>query len=128
MCRASSIARSGPSSELTWLKARIAGPVSGTCSAPRTRTRHAIRTNGAVRRRPIRHQRFNSPPATSGMLASGLMDALAFRDLVAARRGEFVDALEHMVNIDCGSFSPAGVDRVGDLCATMFRASGWMVE
>jgi len=56
------------------------------------------------------------------------MDALAFRDLVAARRGEFVDALEHMVNIDCGSFSPVGVDRIGDLCATMFRASGWMVE
>jgi glutamate carboxypeptidase len=56
------------------------------------------------------------------------MDALAFRDLVAARRDAFVIALERMVNIDCGSFSPEGVDRIGDLCATMFRASAWAVE
>jgi glutamate carboxypeptidase len=56
------------------------------------------------------------------------MDALALRDLVAARRDAFVDALERMVNIDCGSFSPEGVDRIGDICATMFQASGWMAE
>jgi glutamate carboxypeptidase len=56
------------------------------------------------------------------------MDALALRDLVAARSSRFVAALEQMVNIDCGSFSPDGVDRIAELCETMFRASGWAVE
>jgi glutamate carboxypeptidase len=56
------------------------------------------------------------------------MDALAVRDLVAARRGSFVATLERMVNIDCGSFDRAGVGRVADLCESMFLASGWTVE
>jgi glutamate carboxypeptidase len=56
------------------------------------------------------------------------MDALAVRDLVAARRGTFVATLERMVNIDCGSFDREGVGRVADLCASMFRGSGWTVD
>jgi len=39
-----------------------------------------------------------------------------------------VAALERMVNIDCGSFSPDGVDRIADLCDAMFRSTGWVVE
>jgi len=56
------------------------------------------------------------------------MDALAIRDLVAARSDRFLEELERMVNIDCGSFSPDGVDRVADLCEVSFRSSGWTVE
>jgi len=56
------------------------------------------------------------------------MDALAIRDLVAARRGPFIASLERMVNIDCGSFGRAGVDRIADRCEAMFRSSGWTVE
>jgi len=56
------------------------------------------------------------------------MDALALRDLVAARSDRFVEMLERMVNIDCGSFSPEGVDRIADLCEDAFRASGWKIE
>jgi glutamate carboxypeptidase len=56
------------------------------------------------------------------------MDALALRDLVAARREAFLTALERMVNIDCGSFSPDGVNRIADLCGELFRSSGWVVE
>ena len=33
-----------------------------------------------------------------------------------------------MVNIDCGSYTPSGVDAIADLCEQRFRAGGWNVE
>jgi glutamate carboxypeptidase len=33
-----------------------------------------------------------------------------------------------MVNVDCGSYTPSGVDRIADLCEARFRAGGWTVE
>lgn len=39
-----------------------------------------------------------------------------------------MDALEQMVNIDCGSYTPAGVNAIADLCEERFRAGGWEVE
>ena len=53
------------------------------------------------------------------------------RDLASAierRYDEFVDALAEMVDIDCGTFVPAGVNRIADLCEKRFRAGGWEVE
>jgi glutamate carboxypeptidase len=56
------------------------------------------------------------------------MDVGGLRDLVVARRGEFLAELEAMVNIDCGSYSPAGVNRIADRCQQRFLAYGWDVE
>jgi glutamate carboxypeptidase len=56
------------------------------------------------------------------------VDLLAIRSLVAARSEEFVDDLRTMVDIDCGSYTPAGVDRIADLCEERFRRGGWAVE
>jgi glutamate carboxypeptidase len=56
------------------------------------------------------------------------MDVGGLRDLVAARSDEFLAELEAMVNIDCGSWSPSGVNRIVDRCADLLGASGWDVE
>jgi glutamate carboxypeptidase len=56
------------------------------------------------------------------------MDAHALRDLAAARYDDYLDRLELMVGVDCGSYSPEGVNRIGDLCSSAFREHGWSVE
>jgi glutamate carboxypeptidase len=56
------------------------------------------------------------------------MDVLAIRDLAAARRDRYIAALRTMVNIDCGTFNRAGVNRIADLCESRFREGGWEVE
>ena len=56
------------------------------------------------------------------------MDAHALRDRTQARFDEFLAALEEMVNVDCGSYSPAGVNVIADLCERRFRDHGWDVE
>jgi glutamate carboxypeptidase len=63
------------------------------------------------------------------MLASrSPMDAQTFRDLAQDRSPEFLEELETMVNVDCGSFSPAGVNRIADRCERRFVEHGWEVE
>jgi len=56
------------------------------------------------------------------------MDVHALRDLVAARADEFMASLEAMVNVDCGSYTPSGVNRIADLCERRFRDHGWEVD
>jgi len=56
------------------------------------------------------------------------MDVHALRDLVAARADEFMASLEAMVNVDCGSYTPSGVNRIADLCERRFRDHGWAVD
>ena len=46
----------------------------------------------------------------------------------AARYGRFVSELEEMVNVDCGSYTPDGVNAIADLCESRMRAGGWSVE
>ncbi len=36
--------------------------------------------------------------------------------------------LEAMVNVDCGSYSPTGVNTIAERCESRFRAGGWSVE
>lgn len=50
------------------------------------------------------------------------------RELAARRYDDYVEALEELVNIDSGSYTPEGVNRVADLCEARFRAHGWSVE
>jgi glutamate carboxypeptidase len=56
------------------------------------------------------------------------MDMEKLRALAAARYDAFVEALRTMVDIDCGSYSPTGVNAVADLCEARFREGGWKVE
>jgi glutamate carboxypeptidase len=56
------------------------------------------------------------------------VDAGTLRDIAAPRFDDFVDALEAMVNVDCGSYTPDGVNVIADLCEARFRANGWEVE
>ncbi len=56
------------------------------------------------------------------------MDAASLRDLAARRYDEFVASLERMVNVDCGSYTPDGVNEIADLCEARFREHGWEVE
>jgi glutamate carboxypeptidase len=56
------------------------------------------------------------------------MDATVLRDVAAHHQEEYVAALEQMVNVDCGSYTAAGVNVIADLCEARFRAHGWEVE
>jgi glutamate carboxypeptidase len=56
------------------------------------------------------------------------MDVHALRDLAASRYEEFVADLEELVNVDCGSYSPEGVNRIADRCEARFRSAGWEVD
>lgn len=62
------------------------------------------------------------------MLASPAVDAQALGALAEPRYDDFVAALEEMVNVDCGSYTPAGVNRIADLCEARFRDGGWEVD
>jgi glutamate carboxypeptidase len=59
---------------------------------------------------------------------SSTMPMEALRELVARRYDDFIEALREMVNIDCGSYTPEGVNLVADLCEGRFRSHGWKVE
>jgi glutamate carboxypeptidase len=56
------------------------------------------------------------------------MDVVGLRDLVVPRRDEFLAELEAMVNVDCGSYTPDGVNEVVDRCERRFRDWGWAVD
>jgi glutamate carboxypeptidase len=56
------------------------------------------------------------------------MDTVSLRDLAARRYDEFVRVLEQMVNVDCGSYTPAGVNAVADIVEPRFRHKGWELE
>ena len=47
----------------------------------------------------------------------GMPDTIALRHLIEARLPRFLAELETLVNIDCGSYTPDGVNRVADLVA-----------
>jgi glutamate carboxypeptidase len=44
------------------------------------------------------------------------------------RFDDVLDRIEELVNIDSGSFTAEGVNRVGDWCQARFEAGGWSVE
>ena len=56
------------------------------------------------------------------------MDVASLRDMAAGHYDEFVTALEPMVNIDCGSYTPSGVNAIVDLCEARLRARGWEID
>jgi glutamate carboxypeptidase len=56
------------------------------------------------------------------------MHAQELLTFAAERYEEFVAALERMVNVDCGSYTPGGVNEIADLCQERFSDGGWTVE
>src|SRR5258708_3642978 len=48
--------------------------------------------------------------------------------LVVAARERFLEELEALCSIDCGSYSPAGVNAVGNWVAARFEALGGAVD
>jgi glutamate carboxypeptidase len=57
-----------------------------------------------------------------------MIEAKRLLDLSAYRFDAFVDALRDMVNVDCGSFTPEGVNRIADRCQARFEEHGWTVD
>ena len=49
-------------------------------------------------------------------------------EIARTRAESYVDSLREMVNIDSGSYTPAGVNRIADLCETRLHAGDWDVE
>jgi glutamate carboxypeptidase len=56
------------------------------------------------------------------------MDIQLLRDLAARRADRFVAELEQMVNVDCGSYTPEGVNLIAGLCEARMREHGWTVD
>lgn len=56
------------------------------------------------------------------------MEAKVLEEIASARYDEFVAVLERAVNVDCGSFTPDGVNEIADLCQSRFKAGGWAAE
>ncbi len=56
------------------------------------------------------------------------MDPRQLSEIAARRYEGFVDALREMVNVDCGSYTPEGVNVIADVCEARFKAGGWEVE
>jgi glutamate carboxypeptidase len=55
-------------------------------------------------------------------------DTRQLRKLAEAAFDPYLDDLRTMVNIDCGTFIPSGVNRVADIMQARFRERGWQVE
>ena len=55
-------------------------------------------------------------------------DIARLREIAASRYEDFVLALEAMVNVDCGSYTPEGVNEIVDRCVERFSRRGWDVE
>jgi glutamate carboxypeptidase len=57
-----------------------------------------------------------------------VVDIASLHRLAAERYDAFVEALASMVNVDCGSYTTAGVNRIADLCEERFAHAGWRIE
>jgi glutamate carboxypeptidase len=56
------------------------------------------------------------------------MDVQSLRERAKARYPDFLEELRTMVNVDCGSYSPDGVNVIADRCERRFIEHGWEVE
>lgn len=56
------------------------------------------------------------------------MNAARLRGLAEPRYDGYLEALQDMVNVDCGSYTADGVNAIADRCAERFEAGGWKLE
>ena len=57
-------------------------------------------------------------------MGGGMADVQALREIAERRSEGYVEALREMVNVDCGSYTPDGVNRVADLVAVVHPSGG----
>jgi glutamate carboxypeptidase len=62
------------------------------------------------------------------LVRSPAVDPTELRRIAQTRYEGFVDELRSMVDVDCGSYTPAGVNRIADRCEERFRTGGWSVD
>jgi glutamate carboxypeptidase len=56
------------------------------------------------------------------------METNGIEKAVSRRYDDYVEALRAMVDVDCGTFTPDGVNAVAEMCEARFRSAGWNVE
>ncbi len=61
-------------------------------------------------------------------MTPALPDTLTVRKLAEAAYDSYLDDLVTMVNIDCGTYIAAGVNKIADIMQRRFRERGWEVE
>src|SRR5437016_58668 len=84
---------------------------------------------GYQRRTAARLPRMTATNALVDATSAVLPDEIErLRSTVGAALPRYVDDLATLVDIDCGSYTKAGVDRVGDFVAERLSALGARVE
>src|SRR3990172_3368030 len=66
--------------------------------------------------------------AAGALVYSRVVEVHELARIAEGRFGEYVEALRDMVSVDCGSYTPVGVNRIADMCSARFEAGGWAVE
>jgi glutamate carboxypeptidase len=69
-----------------------------------------------------------SIPAPTGSSVPATAELEALRAAIAADLPAYLEHLEHLVNIDCGSYTPAGVNEVGRWTGAFLAALGGAVD
>ena len=117
---------------------RSLGQRTGRGRRPRRAVRNRIRQKNPTTTMPNHHHPLRSPRrATRGCYSrrdrrrfrrasnrdgsAAMTDVRELRELAEKRYGDFVEALREMVNVDCGSFTPEGVNAIADLCQSRFE-------
>lgn len=57
-----------------------------------------------------------------------VVDIPALLEFAEGRRDVFAADLRSMVDVDCGSYTPDGVNAIADVCERRFANDGWIVE
>ena len=75
---------------------------------------------------PAPEPRSSPSPAGAGAPARAAVEAI--RGEAERHFAAYVEDLHALVDLDCGTYLPEGVNRVADLMSDRFRADGWTVD
>lgn len=71
---------------------------------------------------------FDPQPAAPSQDAAPPFDPQVLRLAVEKHLDDYLGDLRSMVNVDCGTYLPDGVNRIADMMQERLRAAGWSVE
>ena len=117
----------------------VAAAAATAAASPGASPRNSSFTAGRVKKRFGPSSTRSSTSSTSGSRWSAsrgmrvsilgrMPDLATLQRIVDARLPRFLHELETMVNIDCGSYTPDGVNRIADLVTDALRAEGAEIE
>ena len=116
-----------PAASVTRAASRGCSPANSSLTAGREKNRFgpsSTRSSTSSTSRPRR-------PTFGGMRVSiltAMPDPAALSRIVEPRLPRFLTELEQLVNIDCGSYTPEGVNRVADFVTEALQSLGATVE